>query len=266
MAISNAWRFGLPGSTYIDLPEPQIGGLQVAYLEVGGAARSAGGTYLKDRTGAVKRQWTMTLDPYTNATSWQPLEYLYTTQTGPFELYDPTVPNLLDLDARLGADWVTAAGVAITVNSNMRMALSASPASAQTAITTAPAVGTLFALSASTTYTAAITVESASSFTGTFGVYGYTATPSGAGTLLGSTTALTTNGRYTVTFGTSTTPYVELRAVRTAGTANICDPTLWSGSTEAGKGIRSVFIEQFAQDPQSLNGNLSNLTMTLVEQ
>ena len=26
MAISNAWRFGLPGSTYIDLPEPQIGG------------------------------------------------------------------------------------------------------------------------------------------------------------------------------------------------------------------------------------------------
>jgi hypothetical protein len=146
MAISNAWRFGLPGSTYIDLPEPQIGGLQVAYLEVGGAARSAGGTYLKDRTGAVKRQWTMTLDPYTNATSWQPLEYLYTTQTGPFELYDPTVPNLLDLDARLGADWVTAAGVAITVNSNMRMALSASPASAQTAITTAPAVGNLFQL------------------------------------------------------------------------------------------------------------------------
>lgn len=261
--VATPWRIGT-GSTFVDLYPDEV---DVPYVETGGTARTVNGTLLKDRLTTPKRSWNIVLDPQAAGTDWQPLEALYLGSPGPFDFYDVTVPNMLTYDDRLMADWVTSTGTAVTASSNMRVAISASPASVQTAITTAPAAANLLAVTVNTTYTAAITVESQSSFTGALAVYGYTSTPSGTGTQQGSNTALSANGRYTCTFTTGgTIVYVELRLTRSAGSANLCDPSVWPGSADAGKGIRSVFIASASQKPaNTVDQNRSGWTLALEE-
>jgi hypothetical protein len=262
----NPWRLGVVGGTYIDLPDPQHDAVEVSYVESGGQSRSVNGTLLKDRVGTPKRAWSLGMDPQAAGADWQPFQALYLGSPGPFEMYDPTVPNMLTVDQRLGATWVTSTGTAITTATSMRMGISASPASVQTAISTAPAAADCLAVAVSTQYTAAITVEAPSSFTGTLGVYGYTSTPSGSGTLQGSTTALTTAGRYTVTFTTGgTIVYVQLRVVRTAGSASLLDASVWPGAADAGRGVRTVMITGASEKPAFLTGNRSGWSVQLEE-
>lgn len=240
---TNPHRFGNATAGYVDLPVVQRD-INTSWIIPGGSGRSVGGTLLTMWTGAPKVRYELTLRPWAYDAEWRTLQQMLKAGPGPFELYDPTeAPNLLTIEDRLGIGWVQAAGTAITAQANMRMAISASPASVQTAITTAPAAANLTPVAASTAHTAAVTVEAAASFTGTWGVYGYTSTPSGAGTLQGSTTALTTNGRYLATFTTGgTIVYVELRATRTAGSANLVDPTIYPGSVDPGRGVRTVMM------------------------
>jgi hypothetical protein len=241
---TNPHRFGSATAGYVDLPVVQRD-INTSWIIPGGQARSAGGTLLTMWTGAPKVRYEMTLRPWAYDSEWRTLQRILKSGPGPFELYDPTeAPNQLSIEDRLGIGWVTSTGTAVTANSNMRMAISAAPASVQTAISSSPAAANLTPVSASTAYTAAITVEGASSFTGTLSVYGYTSSPSGTGTQQGSNTNLTTDGRYLCGFTTGATiVYVEIRVARTAGTANLLDATVApaiGGFTDPGKGVRTV--------------------------
>jgi hypothetical protein len=238
---TNPHRFGNATAGYVDLPVVQRD-INTSLIIPGGQQRSAGGTLLTMWTGLPKVRYEMVLRPWASDSEWRTLQQMIRSGPGPFELYDPTeAPNLLSIEDRLGIGWVTATGTAVTANSNMRMAISSSPSTVQTAISSAPSAANLTPVAASTAHVAAINVESASSFTGTWGVYGYTSTPSGSGTLQGSTVALSTNGRYLCPFTTGVgIVYVEPRAVRTAGSANLVDATVYPGTVDPGKGVRTV--------------------------
>jgi hypothetical protein len=265
---TNLWKFGYPTTAdYIDLPEPQVGGATVSMLEVGGSARSRNGTLLVHRTGPVKRSYSFTHDPNNPALEWEDFLRLYQAYPGPFELYDPTVPNLLSEDDRAAVGWVTATGTP-QIATNMRLGLTGGVTSVQTAITTAPAAANLTACLASTQYTLSVTVESQSSFAGQWTAYGYTSTPSGTGTIQTPGVALSANGRYTTTITTGVgIVYLELRATRSAGTANICDANLWYGANDPGRSLRSVAVRSFTFEVPSLNdGNTrANISTTMEE-
>lgn len=265
MAETNPWRFGLVATgEYIDLVNPEIGAGK-SYIESGGSARARGNTLLVDRTGPVKRAFSFTHDRYSPGTDWAAVDRLYRASPGPYELYDPTVPNLLSIDDRLGIGWVTSTGTAVTAQTNTRLAISASPATVQTAITASPAAANLTAVTPSTTYVACTTVDTASSYTGTLDVYGYTSTPSGSGTLQG-TVALTAAGRYSVSFTTGgTIAYVEFRYTRSAGSASLVDPALWYGTADMGPSITRVMFRTWAAEVMDLTAFRSNWTSTMEE-
>jgi hypothetical protein len=265
---TNLWKFGYASTAdYIDLPEPQVGGASVTMLEVGGSARSRNGTLLVHRTGPVKRSYSFTHDPNNPANEWEDFLRLYQAYPGPFELYDPTIPNLLAEDDRAAVGWVTATGTPQTAT-NMRLGLTGAVTSVQTAITTAPAAANLTPVLANTQYTMSVSVESQSGFSGQWSAYGYTSSPSGTGTLQVPGIALSANGRYTTSFTTGATiVYVELRATRTAGTANICDANLFYGANDPGRSLRNVAVRSFAFEVPSLNdGNTrANISTTMEE-